>query len=108
MIGATSPTFDRVSDSTATSTVSWAIYAVLFASTSVVLGVIWDISWHRTIGRDTFWTPAHLGIYLGGVLSGLTCGWLALRTTFAGSAQDRAGPVSFRAFRAPFGAWVSI
>jgi hypothetical protein len=108
MIGATSPTFDRVSDSTATSTVSWAIYAVLFASTSVVLGVIWDISWHRTIGRDTFWTPAHLGIYLGGVLSGLTCGWLALRTTFAGSAQARAAAVRFWGFRAPFGAWVSI
>ena len=40
----------------------WTIYAVLFASTSVILGVIWDISWHRSIGRDTFWTPAHLGI----------------------------------------------
>jgi hypothetical protein len=81
---------------------------VLFASTSVVLGVIWDISWHRTIGRDTFWTPAHIGIYLGGVVSGLTCGWLALRTTFAGSPQDRAASVRFWGFRAPFGAWVSI
>src|SRR5687767_5381505 len=108
MIGATSPTFDRVSDSTATSTVSWAIYAVLFASTSVVLGVIWDISWHRTIGRDTFWTPAHLGIYLGGIVSGLTCGWLALRTTFARSDADRAAAVRFWGFHAPFGAWVSI
>ncbi|MGH9144459.1 MAG: hypothetical protein ACRD2I_25255, partial [Vicinamibacterales bacterium] len=43
------------------STVPWSIYSVLFASTSVILGVIWDISWHRSIGRDTFWTPAHLG-----------------------------------------------
>src|SRR2546422_9886753 len=23
-------------------------------------------SWHRSIGRDTFWTPAHLAIYLAG------------------------------------------
>ena len=97
-----------VADRAETSAVSWAIYAVLFASTSVVLGVIWDISWHRTIGRDTFWTPAHLAIYLGGVVSGLTCGWLALRTTFAGSADDRAAAVRFWGFRAPFGAWVSI
>jgi len=108
MIGATAPSFDHVSDRTTTSTVAWAIYAVLFASTSVVLGVMWDISWHRTIGRDTFWTPAHMGIYLGGVVSGLTCGWLALRTTFAGSAADRAAAVRFWGFRAPFGAWVSI
>ena len=106
MITATAPPV--VADRTATSSVSWAIYAVLFASTSVVLGVIWDISWHRTIGRDTFWTPAHLGIYLGGVLSGLTCGWLALRTTFAGSPDERAASVRFWGFRAPFGAWVSI
>ncbi|HJU43454.1 MAG TPA: hypothetical protein VJ691_11590 [Vicinamibacterales bacterium] len=108
MIGATAPSFDHVSDRTATSSVSWAIYAVLFASTSVVLGVIWDISWHRTIGRDTFWTPAHLAIYLGGVVSGLTCGFLALHTTFAGSPAERAAAVRFWGFRAPFGAWVSI
>ena len=86
----------------------WPLYAVLFASASVVLGVIWDISWHRTIGRDTFWTPAHLAIYLGGVVAGLTCGWLALHTTLAGSAEDRRAAVRFWGFRAPFGAWVCI
>jgi hypothetical protein len=86
----------------------WSIYAVLFASTSVILGVIWDISWHRSIGRDTFWTPAHLGIYLGGVVAGLTSGWVALRTTFGGSDADRGKAVRFWGFRAPLGAWVCI
>ena len=86
----------------------WSIYAVLFASLSVILGVIWDISWHRTIGRDTFWTPAHLAIYLGGIVAGLTCGFVALTTTFGGSESDRAAAVRFWGFRAPFGAWVCI
>jgi hypothetical protein len=86
----------------------WSIYAVLFASTSVILGVIWDISWHRSIGRDTFWTPAHMGIYLGGVVAGLTSGWVALQTTFAGSEADRGTAVRFWGFRAPLGAWVCI
>ena len=86
----------------------WSVYAVLFASLSVILGVIWDISWHRSIGRDTFWTPAHLAIYLGGVVAGLTCGWVALTTTFAGTEEDRASAVRFWGFRAPFGAWVCI
>jgi hypothetical protein len=109
MITATTSPGDRVTaDRTEATALSWPIYAVLFASTSVVLGVTWDISWHRTIGRDTFWTPAHLAIYLGGVVSGLTCAWLALRTTFAGQAEDRAATVRFWGFRAPFGAWVSI
>ena len=95
---------DRVS----TASVPWSIYAVLFASTSVILGVMWDISWHRTIGRDTFWTPAHMGIYLGGVVAGLTSGWVALRTTFAGSETERGTAVRFWGFRAPLGAWVCI
>src|SRR5262249_35719638 len=88
--------------------VPWSIHAVLFASTSVIVGVLWDISWHRTIGRDTFWTPAHLAIYLGGVVAGLTCGYVALRTTFGGNASERDASVRFWGFRAPFGAWVCI
>ena len=89
-------------------TVPWTVLAVAFASTSVIVGVLWDISWHRSIGRDSFWTPAHLAIYLGGVAAGLSCGWLVLRTTFAGSPRDRAGGVSFWGFRGPLGAWVCI
>ena len=89
-------------------TVHWSVYAVLFASTSVLVGVLWDISWHQTIGRDTFWTPAHLAIYLGGVVAGLTCGWMALRITFAGTRQERLETVGFWGFRAPLGAWVCI
>ena len=88
--------------------VPWYIWAVAFASTSVLVGVVWDISWHRTIGRDTFWTPAHLAIYLGGTVAGLSCGWLVLRTTFAGSDHDKAGGVTFWGFRGPLGAWVCI
>jgi hypothetical protein len=86
----------------------WLTYAVLFAATSAVVGVIWDISWHRTIGRDTFLTPAHLAIYLSGIVAGLSCGWLVLRTTFAGSPEARAAGVSFWGFRGPLGAWMCI
>ena len=82
--------------------------AVLFAATSVVVGVIWDISWHRSIGRDSFWTPAHMAIYLGGIVAGVACGWLVLRTTFAGTDADRSASVRFWGFSGPLGAWVSI
>ncbi len=84
------------------------LVAALIAATSVIVGVIWDISWHRTIGRDTFWTPAHLAIYLGGVLAGTACGWLVLRTTFAGTPEERGASVRFWGFRGPLGAWVCI
>jgi len=106
----TAPRFPPVAtvDARASTRAHWSIYAVLFASTCVIVGVMWDISWHRTIGRDTFWTPAHLAIYLGGIVAGLTCGWLALRTTFAGTEDERRASVRFWGFRAPLGAWVCI
>src|ERR1043165_4821398 len=87
---------------------SWVARIVVFAATSIVVGILWDISWHRTIGRDTFWTPAHMAIYLGGVLGGGVAGWLVLKTTFFGSAADKAGAVRIWGMYAPIGAWVSI
>ena len=59
----------------------------MLGATSIVFGILWDISWHRTIGRDTFWTPAHLAIQLGGLLGGFISGWLVLNTTFRGTAE---------------------
>lgn len=89
--------------------VPWHVWAVLFASTSVIIGVLWDISWHQTIGRDTFWSPPHMAMYVGGVVSGVACGWHVLHTSFAGSAADRAGTVSFwKYFHGSLGAWVCI
>ena len=84
------------------------LIASAFAATSVVVGVVWDISWHRSIGRDTFWTPAHLAIYLGGALAGASCGWLVLRTTFAPAQGGQAPGVRFWGFRGPLGAWLCI
>ncbi len=86
----------------------WYLTTMLAGSTCIAVGLLWDISWHMTIGRDTFWTPAHLVIHLGGVLAGLTCGWLALRTTLAGTAEEKGRNVRFWGFYAPFGAWVSV
>jgi hypothetical protein len=88
--------------------IPWHVYANLVAATSIVVGVLWDISWHRTIGRDSFWTPAHLAIYLGGVLGGASSGWRVLKTTFSGGEAERASAVHFWGFLGPLGAWVSI
>ena len=88
--------------------VPWLLYSLLFASTTVLVGVMWDISWHQTIGRDTFWSPPHLAIYLGGVVAGVSSGFVALQTTFAGTAGARAASVRFWGIRAPLGAWVCI
>src|SRR5687768_12806425 len=86
----------------------WPLRVVLFASISIVVGLIWDISWHRTIGRDTFWSPPHLLEQLAAAAAGIGCGWLVLRTTFAGTEESRARSVGIWGFRGPLGAWVCI
>lgn len=89
-------------------TVPWYLSAALFASTCVVVGLLWDVSWHRTVGRDTFWTLPHLLEQLAALVAGLACGWLALKTTFAGTSEQRGTAVRMWGFRAPLGAWVCI
>ena len=86
----------------------WYCLAVVFGATCIPVGALWDISWHSTIGRDTFWTPAHITIHLGGLVPGFTAGWLALRATYFGTPEERAAAVSLGPFRAPLGAWVII
>ena len=93
----------------AVGSIPWPLYAVVFASTCIVVGLIWDISWHRTVGRDTFWTLAHVLEQVAAVVAGLTCGWIVLHTTFAGAPEARARSVRFwRFFQGPLGAWVCI
>jgi hypothetical protein len=88
--------------------VAWYVWAILAAATCVVVGIIWDISWHMTIGRDGLLSPPHVSSYLGGAITGLTCGWLALKTTFRGTPEEHARSVRVWGFRAPFGAWVCV
>ncbi len=88
----------------------WYVWLAVLSVTSAMVGVHWDISWHRSIGRDTFWTPAHLAIYLCGVLSGISCGYLILSTTFGkspGAANLRAASVNIWGFRGPLGAFIA-
>ena len=87
---------------------AWHAYAMVSAAVMIVTGMIWDISWHMSIGRDTFWTPAHMLIQGGGLLAGVGSGIVALRTTFGGSERAKASAVWFWGFRAPLGAWVAI
>src|SRR5436305_9231936 len=90
-----------------TAPVPWYLTAVLLAATSTVVGVIWDISWHRSIGRDTFWTPAHMAIYLCGVLAGVAYGYLILSTTFRKYAPLAESSVHILGLRAPLGAFIA-
>ena len=87
--------------------VPWYIWSSVVAVTSTSVGLYWDISWHIGIGRDTFWTPAHLAIQFGAVITGLCCAYLILHTTFAGDAALRENSVTIWGLRGPLGAFIA-
>ena len=87
--------------------IPWYLWCVVAAVTSVSIGAHWDVSWHRSIGRDTFWTPAHMAIYACGVLAAISCGYLVLFTTFRKSSAIAASSVEVFGFRAPLGAFIA-
>lgn len=87
--------------------VPWYIWVGVAAVTSSTIGGAWDVSWHRTIGRDTFWTPAHMLIYLCGVLAGIVGIYLVARCTFGRDAEMRASSVSVLGLRAPLGVFLA-
>ncbi len=100
--------FPAIAQASRPMSMAWVSRIVMIGATLIVVGILWDISWHRTIGRDTFWTPAHIAIQLGGLIGGFTAGWLVIRTTFFGTAGDRAATVKLWGLRAPLGAWLTI
>lgn len=91
----------------ATARIPWYLWCSTLAVTSVTIGAHWDVSWHRSIGRDSFWTPAHMAIYLCGVLAGIACGYLIFDTTFRRISPLRPSAVHVLGFAAPLGAFLS-
>lgn len=103
------PSSAVLTESTAVKTraLPWYIWSSVLAVTSTTVGLYWDISWHIGIGRDTFWTPAHLAIQLGAVITGLPCAYLILHTTFTGDAAAKQNSVSIWGLRGPLGAFIA-
>jgi hypothetical protein len=87
--------------------IPWYLWCSALAVTSVTVGAHWDVSWHRSIGRDTFWTPAHMAIYLCGVLAGIACGYLIFYTTFSRNQEAKRGAVHVLGFAGPLGAFLA-
>lgn len=87
--------------------VPWYIWMGVVAVTSANVGGAWDVSWHRSIGRDSFWTPAHMAIYACGLLSAIVCSWLIVQCTLGRDAELRATSVSIFGLRAPLGVFLA-
>ena len=89
------------------SAIPWYLWCSALAVTSAYIGGYWDISWHRSIGRDSFWTPPHMAIYACGILAGISSAYLILATTFGRANALRDVSVRVLGFSGPLGAFAS-
>src|SRR5215510_8104131 len=103
---AQAPTQIAAQSSSRVARIPWYIWASVTAAACIMSGVYWDISWHETIGRDTFWTPAHLLIQLGAVVAGAFSAWLIFSTTFSKIPAAQRASVNVLGFRGPLGAFI--
>lgn len=71
------------------------VYAVVFSSFCIVMGLLWDIMWHMSIGRDGLFSPPHLVIYVGALVSGLFSGYQILSMTLSRNHPGRPRAVRF-------------
>jgi hypothetical protein len=71
------------------------VYASVFASLCIAVGLLWDISWHMTVGRDGLFSPPHIAIYLGAVISGIFSGVKVLKTSFWSTDKEKEASIRF-------------
>lgn len=100
------PMAARSQDRVLAQSIPWTVWLMAAACTSAIIGAHWDISWHSSIGRDDFWTPAHMAIYLCGVFGGISAGWLILSHTFGLADARPDATVNVFGLRAPLGAFL--
>jgi hypothetical protein len=94
-----------VSDSSSANAVvpRWLLSCTTLGAAVLMLAVHWDFSWHRSIGRDTFFTPPHVVLYSGALCSCLAAATAILRSRIVHSPGPRG--VHVWGFEAPLGAF---
>jgi hypothetical protein len=86
--------------------IPWYLWCAALAVTSAYVGGYWDISWHRSIGRDTFWSAPHMAIYACGILAGISSAYMIFSTTFGKNEALKDASVRIWGLRGPIGAFI--
>jgi hypothetical protein len=81
----------------------WPVRGAVLSTICMIVGWNWDISWHRSIGRDTVWTPPHVAIYVALLIAFVYSAALVLRQSRAGQ-----GGISVFGLRGPSGAFLTL
>jgi hypothetical protein len=71
------------------------VYISVLASMCVITGVLWDIAWHMSIGRDGLFSAPHVVTYVGAAGAGFFSGFQVLKTSFWGTDAEKGKMINF-------------
>jgi len=102
------PSRPLASASAEATAIPWTIWAVFWGIIMALIGGTWDFAWHMSVGRETFWTSAHVLIQLGAILIGVGSASSIFSTTSAGASPTREISVRMLGLWGPAGAFTAL
>lgn len=87
--------------------IPWTIWLAVVGVVTLTLGSIVDVAWHKSVGRDEFWTPGHTTMAIGGLLIGIATWSEILATTRAVASRKREASARILGLRGPAGAFLA-
>jgi hypothetical protein len=91
-----------------TVSIPWTIWFMAAGIISGLVGGNWDFAWHRSIGRETFWTAPHILVQMAAVLVGFASAYAIVAATIAGPSRASDASVKILGVRAPAGAFIAL
>ncbi|HEX6100828.1 MAG TPA: hypothetical protein VF432_31210 [Thermoanaerobaculia bacterium] len=88
--------------------ISWTIWLAFTGIVVFRIGSMVDVAWHKSVGRDEFWTPGHSTMALGGLLFGLAGLFEIIKATRAGASERHDGSARIMGMYGPVGAFLLV
>lgn len=86
--------------------IPWTIWMAFAGLVTFIVGTSIDGAWHKSIGRDEFWTPGHSMMGLGALLMGIAALCEIVATTWG--SRNRDASVRVLGLRGPGGAFLIV
>lgn len=87
--------------------IPWTIWFITAAATLNLISVMWDDTWHNSIGVDTSWVPPHILTQISAVVALIACTSRILATTMNGASPERDASVRIMGLYGPTGAFIA-
>lgn len=88
--------------------IPWTLWAAFAGVVIFRIGTMVDVAWHKSVGRDEFWTPGHTTMGVGGWLFGIAAFCEIVAASRAGATLRREATAKILGLHGPVGAFLLV